>query len=1126
MTITPLVPDGQWSAAELQVINWGGFHGHHRLPLALAATLVTGTSGSGKSTLLDAVIAVLMTHTVAFNGASNDTAGGPARSGQQRSVITYVRGKRDTAADDGDGRLTDKVLRGDGEPAWGAVALTFVNGDRRRFTVLRTYYVAAGATRMDGVTERRFTVPGDFDLADIEPLRDNRFAPEPMKRRFADMKHYGSYPEFRQAFCTKLGIGNADQGENALKLLSRIQAARPLTTVDQTYKDLVLDDPDTLARADDCLAHFAALDQAYRDLETAGHKEQVLHGVHDEHARWKAATDKAGRIDRFEVGRQTSITPFRLWSLRHRRRLLDAGEVQVKQQLKDARADRAEAKAATAALRSELAEVERQRRENGGDALASLETRIEVARADLAKAEGKLEALLDGTQVLNVGFRSRAEFDQAVEAARTFAAGFDQQRQQYSDERDKLMSGLPAIRQRIVDVTDELRSLLDRDDRVPPVFDKARRMIADASGLRLSDLPFAAQLVDIHPDYEPWRDAAEVTLRSVGLTLLMDARRQEHVRTSIDRLHLPVRVSMDGVDLGAAASRQPDPRCISGRLVFKDDSPFVGWVRDRVTMPGTDHLCVDDPAELGGAAAKVTINGQTSRGRRGAHGRNADARPILGFSNEALKEQLRDELRHLQVQEARIRDGAKRLDTAAKHLADLFHAHTLVGAAEWASIDVAGLKRTVDDAVGQHRALLAKSDILAALNERYTKLDVTLGAAVLAEHKAVTAETDLDDRWQQIVARQDATTNELIPIEDGDTVKVSDEDDEFLQAKLADQDPDVTWEGFDKAADRLAGRLAEESRRERDAATISKANLEGTFRIFHDRWPDPNRGTTIEWFPEYAAIYDEIVRDGLHDRRAKFQRQMQEWSGQDLRLLNNAYGQARKDIKDRLDAVNPFLAAVPFGPQRERLQMTFKDVPNPQVDEFRSGLRILSSDTTKPLDEDEAKARFLQLREFMAKLGWSEAGNGKRADDLLDVRRHVRIGASRFDADNREVGVYESLAGKSGGESQELAAFIIGAALRYQLGDVDQPLPRFAPVFLDEGFVKADWEYAGRAVQAWRSLGFQLIVSAPLDKVTALEPHMDAAAVITKDLDTGYSFVTTFPDMRSWAEAQRLKDAS
>lgn len=1126
MSVAPLVPDSQWSAADLQVINWGGFHGYHRMSFAPGATLVTGTSGSGKSTLLDAVIADLMPHTVAFNGASNDSGGGPARSGQQRSVISYVRGKRDTAADDAGVGLTDKVLRGDGEPAWGAVALTFTTTDRRRFTVLRTYFVAAGATRMDGVTERRFTVSGEFNLADIEPLRDGRFAPEPMKNRFPGMKHHNGYQEFRQTFCTKLGIGQADSGENALKLLARIQAARPLTTVDQTYKEMVLDEPDTLARADQCLAHFAALDQAYRDLETAGRKEQVLNGIADEHERWRAATDKVHRIDRFEVGRQTAITPFRLWSLRYRRRLLDAGEQDVKQQLKDARAAHLQATQSSAALRAELAEVERQQRENGGDALASLESRIGVARADLARAEAKLDLLRNATQVLNVGFHTRAEFDEATGAARTFAASYEQDKERLGDERDKLRFGLPAVKQRIVDVTAELRSLLDRDDRVPPVYDKARRMIAEATGLRLADLPFAAQLVDVHPDFEEWRDAAEVTLRTVGLTLLMDARRQEHVRTTIDLLRLPVRVNMDGVDLGAAVAREPDPRCISGRLVFKDDSPFVGWVRDRVTQPGTDHLCVDDPAELGGSTAKVTINGQTSRGRRGAHGRNADARPILGFSNEDLKEDLRQELRRLQVQEGTIVEGAKRIAAAVQRLADLFHAHTLVEATDWDSIDVTGCRQTLNDLLAQHHALLGKSDILTALSKRHDKVSGHLEAALRGEYAAGARETELDGLWQRIVERQDATTNELIPIEDSNKVTVSDDDDEFLQARLAERDSNVTWEGIDSAAERLRGRLVEESQREREAAQVSKGNLENTFRVFSDQWPDPNRGLTVEAYPEYAAIYDEIIRDGLHDRRSKFQRQMQEWSGQDLKLLNNAYSKARQEIADRLDAVNPFLAAVPFGPQQERLQMTLKDIPTPDVDLFRSRLRTLSSDTTKPLTEDEARVRFLELREFMTQLGWSETGAGKRADDLLDVRRHIRIGASRFDKDGREVGVYESLAGKSGGESQELAAFIIGAALRYQLGDGDQPTPRFAPVFLDEGFVKADWEYAGRAVQAWRTLGFQLIVSAPLDKVTALEPQMDAAAVITKDLETGYSFVTEFPDMRSWAEAQALKDAS
>jgi hypothetical protein len=85
---------------------------------------------------------------------------------------------------------------------------------------------------------------------------------------------------------------------------------------------------------------------------------------------------------------------------------------------------------------------------------------------------------------------------------------------------------------------------------------------------------------------------------------------------------------------------------------------------------------------------------------------------------------------------------------------------------------------------------------------------------------------------------------------------------------------------------------------------------------------------------------------------------------------------------------------------------------------------------------------------------------------------------------------------------------VVGAALRFQLGDESRTRPRFAPVFLDEGFVKSDSEFAGRAVAAWKGLGFQLIIGSPLDKVTALEPHMELVLSVTKNMTTGFSYIT------------------
>ncbi|OLT24321.1 hypothetical protein BJF83_24350 [Nocardiopsis sp. CNR-923] len=58
--------------------------------------------------------------------------------------------------------------------------------------------------------------------------------------------------------------------------------------------------------------------------------------------------------------------------------------------------------------------------------------------------------------------------------------------------------------------------------------------------------------------------------------------------------------------------------------------------------------------------------------------------------------------------------------------------------------------------------------------------------------------------------------------------------------------------------------------------------------------------------------------------------------------------------------------------------------------------------------------------------------------------------------------------------------------------------------------MKSDSEFAGRAVKAWQDLGFQLIIGAPLDKVTALEPHMDLILTVTKN-ERDYSYITDIP---------------
>jgi P-loop containing region of AAA domain len=90
----------QWIAESMQLVNWGGLHGHTPIELDPEATLISGASGTGRSTILDGYLALMMPSDTPFNGASND-ASGRARNPEQRNLLTYLRGKTDDSREAG-----------------------------------------------------------------------------------------------------------------------------------------------------------------------------------------------------------------------------------------------------------------------------------------------------------------------------------------------------------------------------------------------------------------------------------------------------------------------------------------------------------------------------------------------------------------------------------------------------------------------------------------------------------------------------------------------------------------------------------------------------------------------------------------------------------------------------------------------------------------------------------------------------------------------------------------------------------------------------------------------------------------------------------------------------------------
>lgn len=1126
---TPADDTMQWRAALLQLVNWGGFGGLTLIPLRGDTTMISGASGVGKSTILDAYTALMMPSDTKFNGASNDAVAGRARSVGQRNLLSYLRGAVDVVDDPRTGRPVEKLLRGSGSDTWGAVAMTFVNDQGGRFTALRTYYVPRRATRSGEVQMQLATHEGALSLDTLEIAVPERFHANTLKKLFPGIRVHRTYADFSAVLHARLGIGANGDGAKALRLLARIQAGNQVRSVDELYKDMVLERPSTYAAADRAIEHFDDLDTAYSAMRTEEQKLELLDPITGLYERKVSATRRLAELDAYGVT-LPGDTPLRLWLLRNHRRLLEAAVAANR----DARTTTADELAATTSAEGELLgdleAAKEAHRAAGGSTLQSLALSLEqeaVVREDRLGRRAVLQERLlplseaGGTDVVDIdtALGSAASFAELQQRARRWLDGWEAQADGLRRERDAALRRQFPISERQSELRRERASLEKRAGRMPARMHDLRAEVAQASGLTVDELPFVAELIDVAPDEARWRTAIETVLGASARMMLIPLDRLDAFSAAIDGLRLRGRLTFEGVELDLPDRGPADPERIAGKLTFKD-SPFSGWVQAHVEEPVRNALCVESAAGLEGGGLRVTLAGQTRSGRRGTHGRN-DTRDIIGFSSEEAIAEIDLELTSLDRELTELGVGVTDLDRQSDALERSRTAYDAVAGARFDDIDVEGSDRRIAELERRRTEILAADSQLQVLETQIGELTEQLEQARRKRFGLEQRQRDLSNAHAELVDSEDLVTDRLEAMELAGEAALTEEQDTSLTAEFvaaaAPADPE-DLDRFTENSQRLAQRL-------RSAVADAEAEvgrvddeLVGIFRMYKFKWDSPNLGTTAESYPDYARILDEIRGKGLAERRSEWRRRLTEWSGQDLVPLVGAMAASIEEIEDRLEPINAILRRLEFGASRDRLRIRLRRLSPAHVQVFMRDLRALSAGSTTELGEADLEKRFNELSRFMqqlrkpAQVGETPTGTSDR-DRLLDVRRHVELSAERYDNLTGELrATYRTLGEKSGGESQELVAFIVGSALRFRLGDEMRSRPRFAPVFLDEGFVKADSEFAGRAVQAWKGLGFQLIVGVPLDKVTGLEPHMDDLLAITKNSTTHQSWITPISD--------------
>lgn len=1099
-TLFGLIPEAstgqQWVARDLQLVNWGGYDGHHRVRLASTATLLSGGSGSGKSTLMDAYIALLMPHTTPFNGASNGGVVGRPRGKDQRNILSYARGKLDESRTD-EGSTRQRVLRGDGRDTWSAIAMTWTDQAGTELTAVRAWYVPSAARTLEEVVAVRATRDGSFDLRTLEDPAAQRFARPALTE--VGLTVFDTDRDLTARLHATLGIGASGDGAKAVALLGRIQAGQQITTVDALYKAMVLEEPDTYATADAVVEQFDKLSGTRDQMVTARQQVKALEPIRGLRAEIDEAADRLRVID--EIGTfDEPASPAALWKHERRLDLLRDAEADLQRRQHRARDHVAETQARIAAARSELDGVKETLWSSGGDRLAHAQRELAATEAraqEVARARTRLDDLLRALPGETVA--SEAQLAGLVARAHVALADGGARRRSFDELADARSERKEAAAD-LAELQAERRDVERRRDNVPRDLHAARAALAQAAGLTPEDLPFVAELVEVRTEHEPWRDAFNLALGGFATVLLLDAAHLRAFRAAIDTVPTARRVQFQGVPTGGPDDVALDSRTLPGRLDFRA-GPFTAWLRSELAQR-FDYVCVDTPGELAQHPKALTRTGQVSQGTRGAHGGQGHAN-VLGFTNTRrlafLDQQIARAQQRLELATARVTETEAQLDEGDARR----RAYEQVVGVTWEQVDVAAVEATRARWAQVVDEVTAGNPQIADLQRRADELDTTITALTELLGRTKADAQALGEQWSATTDEVDAAQRALDEATaSGTTVGAAQR--AYVEGLLdggtdtAEPSPDAVaaLRALDDVLARANALLLADRQAAQQRIGAARDALRRSFETFVERWPDPNLGTDPDAsYADFARVLVELETSGLHDLEAEWRRSLLRLSGNDLADLHSALARSVREIKERIRPVNDILADLPFADDDHRLRIDARDTQSTVVARFRKELRDLREVLATDATDAERERRYVRMAKVVDRIRRTAPDFA----DLVDVRRHVRLSAEKVDLEGRHVALYDHIGEKSGGESQELVAFIVGAALRYQLGDAGAERPRYAPVFLDEALIKADARFTGRAIGAWRGLGFQLVIGAPNDKFSALEPHVDLAYVVLKD---------------------------
>ena len=1077
----------------LELYNWGTFDQRvWSLDANARNTLLTGDIGSGKSTIVDAVTTLLLpANRISYNKA----AGADTR---ERSLRSYVLGYYKSERNEVTGTTKPVALRNGTN--YSVILGVFGNEGYDATVAIAQVFWLRGADV--GGQPDRFYVTADKPLSVAVDFADFGCDMTALRRRLraGGARVYDSFPEYGKDFRRRLGI----ESEQAMELFHRTVSMKSVGNLTDFVRDHMLEPFDAAKWTANIVAHFEDLTKAHEAVQRARAQLSALVPLlaecdaHDKVvAEIAALTAQRNALKYYFADLKAGLVDRLLDDLSSERAQLRAQLTELATRLKD--------------LRSRERSLDIELAGHGGNRLAEIDRLLkegEVAcrdRMDRAERFGKLlaEAGLDPVETAE-HFAARRH---------QIAAARDRAKQDLADAQNRLTDAgyaAKALGDKAAGVNAELVSLREHPNNIPKRQLDLRAWMCRELRLDARALPFAGELIAVHPAEADWEGAAERLLHGFALSVLVPDQHYAAVSDWIDGHHLKARVVYYRVPDPAREGRIPPPNTSPGALAAKldiRDHPFAPWL-EREVARRADFECVETMAEFRRAAKAITKAGQF-KGDRGRHEKDdrhrIDDRSqyVLGWSNERKLEALLWQATSLAAQLSGVEEEQAAYENARDTAIDC--GQVLAGldqTREFAEIDWQSVVNRTEELKAEKRELEAASAELARLNRELETVRDQIGIADATHGEVQQRLGSVDNEIARAGRIRDEVSATLA--EPGcESARARFEATASLLAKIGSTPPS-TAESCDQAlsaAGEQISALIDRRTARRTALSNKIVSLMGEFR---GQYPVETEelDAAVEAADGYRELHQRLTDDDLPRFQQQFKTYLNQNTIRDIAGFQSQLNKQAEVIRERIATINESLVGVDYNPGRY-IKLEAQPTPHVDVRDFRADLRACTEGAVSAEASDQySEQKFLQvsriIERFRGREGQTDADR-KWTRFVTDVRNWFIFTASeRYREDDTEYEHYADSAGKSGGQKEKLAYTILAASLAYQFklewGAVKSRTFRFAVI--DEAFGRGSDESTRFALELFGRLGLQLLIVTPLQKIHVIEPYVSAVGFV------------------------------